>query len=160
MVAFNSNFPSYPQLSPHPQPMDQAVAKKTLQELIRREDLKNKICADCSNPNPQWASLRCAGLRSHSPGLSHLTSHVSFAIFLCLQCAGTHRGFGVHVRCAVSNPSLLAVEIHDTHQLRPISVDGYMAGRSAQTNDREPHLKGSANSFLTSPCSWEEMGRS
>ncbi|KAF9651074.1 ArfGap-domain-containing protein [Thelephora ganbajun] len=58
--------------------MDQAVAKKTLQELIRREDLKNKICADCSNPNPQWASL-------------------SFAIFLCLQCAGTHRGFGVHV---------------------------------------------------------------
>ena len=51
VVAFNSNFT----------PMDQAVAKKTLQELIRREDLKNKICADCSNPNPQWASLRCVG---------------------------------------------------------------------------------------------------
>ncbi|THV08273.1 ArfGap-domain-containing protein [Dendrothele bispora CBS 962.96] len=52
--------------------------KKILQELSKRDDLKNKVCNDCSNPNPQWASL-------------------SFAIFICLQCAGTHRGFGVHV---------------------------------------------------------------
>ncbi|CCM00656.1 uncharacterized protein FIBRA_02694 [Fibroporia radiculosa] len=59
--------------------MDQAVARRTLQELIKREDLDNKKCIDCSNPNPQWASL-------------------SFAVFLCLQCAGVHRGFGVHVR--------------------------------------------------------------
>ncbi|KIL70276.1 hypothetical protein M378DRAFT_156370 [Amanita muscaria Koide BX008] len=57
---------------------NQAAAKKTLQELIKKEGLKNKVCNDCSNPNPQWASL-------------------SFAIFLCLQCAGLHRGFGVHV---------------------------------------------------------------
>ncbi|KAA1466572.1 ArfGap-domain-containing protein [Dentipellis sp. KUC8613] len=57
---------------------DQAAAKRTLQELIKREDLKNKTCVDCGNPNPQWASL-------------------SFAVFLCLQCAGTHRGFGVHI---------------------------------------------------------------
>ncbi|EJF62386.1 ArfGap-domain-containing protein [Dichomitus squalens LYAD-421 SS1] len=58
--------------------MDQAVARRTLQELIKREDLDNKKCIDCANPNPQWASL-------------------SFAVFLCLQCAGVHRGFGVHV---------------------------------------------------------------
>ncbi|KAI0082368.1 ArfGap-domain-containing protein [Panus rudis PR-1116 ss-1] len=58
--------------------MDQAVARRTLQELIKREDLDNKRCIDCNNPNPQWASL-------------------SFAVFLCLQCAGVHRGFGVHV---------------------------------------------------------------
>ncbi|KAI6047534.1 hypothetical protein EDC04DRAFT_631800 [Pisolithus marmoratus] len=58
--------------------MDQAAAKKTLQDLSKREDLKNKHCVDCGNPNPQWAS-------------------VSFAIFICLQCAGTHRGFGVHI---------------------------------------------------------------
>ncbi|KAL4249638.1 ADP-ribosylation factor GTPase-activating protein [Abortiporus biennis] len=58
--------------------MDQAVARRTLQELIKREDLENKKCVDCGNPNPQWASL-------------------SFAVFLCLQCAGVHRGFGVHV---------------------------------------------------------------
>ncbi|KAH7887524.1 ArfGap-domain-containing protein [Phlebopus sp. FC_14] len=58
--------------------MDQNVARTTLQELIRRDDLGNKSCVDCANPNPQWAS-------------------VSFAIFFCLQCAGVHRGFGVHI---------------------------------------------------------------
>ncbi|KAJ3757252.1 ArfGap-domain-containing protein [Lentinula raphanica] len=52
--------------------------KKILMELSKREDLKNKVCADCTNPNPQWASL-------------------SFGTFICLQCAGIHRGFGVHV---------------------------------------------------------------
>ena len=38
--------------------MDQSTAKKELQELIKNEELKNKTCVDCSNPNPQWASLR------------------------------------------------------------------------------------------------------
>ncbi|KAG6336582.1 hypothetical protein ID866_2491 [Astraeus odoratus] len=36
--------------------MDPATAKKILQELIKREDLNNRCCADCGNPNPQWAS--------------------------------------------------------------------------------------------------------
>ena len=40
--------------------MDQSLARRTLQELIKREDLKNKSCVDCGNPNPQWASLRFA----------------------------------------------------------------------------------------------------
>ena len=40
--------------------IDQAVARRTLQELIKREELDNKKCIDCSNPNPQWASLRSA----------------------------------------------------------------------------------------------------
>lgn len=57
---------------------DQASAKRILSNLSKREDLKNKVCVDCSNPNPQWASL-------------------SFAVFICLQCAGVHRGFGVHI---------------------------------------------------------------
>ena len=38
--------------------MDQTLAKKELQELIERDDLKNKTCIDSGNPNPQWASLR------------------------------------------------------------------------------------------------------
>jgi hypothetical protein len=40
--------------------MDQSLARRTLQELIKRDDLKNKSCVDCGNPNPQWASLRFA----------------------------------------------------------------------------------------------------
>ncbi|KAK0461817.1 ArfGap-domain-containing protein [Desarmillaria tabescens] len=58
--------------------MDQTAAKKILQELVKREDLGNRACVDCGSPNPQWASL-------------------SFAVFMCLQCAGMHRGFGVHI---------------------------------------------------------------
>ena len=151
MLPFNSNF----SIPLRPRPMDQAVAKKTLQELIRREDLRNKICADCSNPNPQWASLRCVAYHPCVPALSHPTSYVSFAIFLCLQCAGTHRGFGVHVRYAAPDSNPAVPGIHDAHhrQLRTIGVDGYMAGRPDQTDDRESPPKGAAHRFLTKLCS-------
>lgn len=38
----------------------------------------NKKCIDCSAPNPQWASPK-------------------FGVFMCLECAGIHRGLGVHI---------------------------------------------------------------
>jgi len=48
---------------------DQVAAKKILQELSKREDLGNKICNDCSNLNPQWASLRYTSRPDHNPPL-------------------------------------------------------------------------------------------
>lgn len=38
----------------------------------------NDACCDCGSPSPQWASPK-------------------FGIFLCLNCAGLHRGLGVHI---------------------------------------------------------------
>ncbi|KAG6903395.1 hypothetical protein C0995_005418 [Termitomyces sp. Mi166 len=80
---------------------DQIAAKKILSELTKREDLKNKVCCDCSNLNPQWAS-------------------VSFAIFLCLQCAGTHRGFGVHISFVRS----VSMDTWQDEQVRRMQLGG------------------------------------
>ncbi|TRM68224.1 hypothetical protein BD626DRAFT_481125 [Schizophyllum amplum] len=80
---------------------DQAAAKKLLMELAKREDLGNRVCVDCANPNPQWASI-------------------SFAVLLCLQCAGVHRGFGVHISFVRS----ITMDTWQEDQLRRMQAGG------------------------------------
>lgn len=48
--------------------------KKEIKDLLK----DNKKCFDCGMPNPQWAS-------------------VTFGIFMCLECAGNHRSYGVSI---------------------------------------------------------------
>ncbi|OEL14658.1 ADP-ribosylation factor GTPase-activating protein AGD12 [Dichanthelium oligosanthes] len=54
---------------------------RKLRELLHKSD--NRICADCSAPDPKWASA-------------------NIGVFICLKCSGVHRSLGTHVSKVLS----------------------------------------------------------
>lgn len=76
----------------------------------------NKECVDCKNPQPQWASPK-------------------FGIFICFECAGIHRGLGVHISFVRSitmdqfkNDELKAMELGGND-----NFDAYMQAHNIDT---------------------------
>lgn len=59
----------------------QVTPEKRLEQLRHWEC--NKICADCEEPEPTWAS-------------------VNRGVFICTQCAGVHRSLGVNISFVLS----------------------------------------------------------
>ena len=51
--------------------------EENLFRILAFQKLSNS-CADCSSPNPNWASI-------------------NNGIFICIECAGIHRSLGVHI---------------------------------------------------------------
>ncbi|KAG8075325.1 hypothetical protein GUJ93_ZPchr0006g40988 [Zizania palustris] len=54
---------------------------RKLKELLHKRD--NRICADCSAPDPKWASA-------------------NIGVFICLKCSGVHRSLGTHISKVLS----------------------------------------------------------
>lgn len=61
----------------------------------------NQTCADCGRTNPSWCT-------------------VSFGILLCLECAGKHRGMGVHISFVRS----LDMDSFTENQLKIMKIHG------------------------------------
>ena len=75
-------------------PIELSVASagvQALRQLLRRPE--NSQCADCvGGGRPAWASINCG-------------------VFICLSCAGLHRGLGVHVSQAGDSSFMLESQI-------------------------------------------------
>ncbi|XP_048538541.1 ADP-ribosylation factor GTPase-activating protein AGD12-like [Triticum urartu] len=52
-----------------------------LKELLQKSE--NRICADCSAPDPNWASA-------------------NIGVFICVKCSGVHRSLGTHISKVMS----------------------------------------------------------
>nr|XP_017236347.1 PREDICTED: ADP-ribosylation factor GTPase-activating protein AGD12-like [Daucus carota subsp. sativus]XP_017236348.1 PREDICTED: ADP-ribosylation factor GTPase-activating protein AGD12-like [Daucus carota subsp. sativus]XP_017236349.1 PREDICTED: ADP-ribosylation factor GTPase-activating protein AGD12-like [Daucus carota subsp. sativus]XP_017236350.1 PREDICTED: ADP-ribosylation factor GTPase-activating protein AGD12-like [Daucus carota subsp. sativus] len=57
------------------------MSKRKLKDLLLQKD--NRVCADCSAPDPKWASA-------------------NIGVFICLKCCGVHRSLGTHISKVLS----------------------------------------------------------
>lgn len=102
----------------------------SLQLLVLQKQPANGICADCSNPSPQWASPK-------------------FGTFICLDCAGVHRGLGVHISFVRS----VMMDSFKVSEVRRMEEGGNAAWHAFW----EKHPDGGAGRVVAGSGAWDAM---
>jgi Putative GTPase activating protein for Arf len=69
---------SSPSQSPQAALSSSAKKRRKTAALVKELIIQNPRCAECDNPNPDWASINLGCL-------------------LCIECSGVHRSLGVHI---------------------------------------------------------------
>jgi GTPase-activating protein that regulates ARFs (ADP-ribosylation factors), involved in ARF-mediated vesicular transport len=72
----------------------QAKLRKRVKKLLKRET--NKLCIECSKPNPRWAALLCVP-SVHGGSETQFSRTFLIGGFCCLECSGAHRRLGTHL---------------------------------------------------------------
>ena len=108
---------------------------ETIQLLALQKLPGNTVCVDCGAPSPQWASPK-------------------FGTFICLSCAGIHRGLGVHISFVRS----ISMDSFKVNEVKRMELGGNKAWRAFW----EGHVEGGrkidgGGAERTSSSSWEAL---
>jgi hypothetical protein len=130
---------------------EQAALRKTLSELSKRENLKNKVCCDCGNPNPQWASLRLAN--------SVLSSAPTYPSFAALPSSSVYN-VPEHIEALAYISGMLQssdqfIYIHFSSFVRSISMDTW---QEDQVKRMQVHIHSAGISKICSLYANTQLG--
>lgn len=92
---------------------------RPLQLLAVQKESNNSLCCDCGAPSPQWASPK-------------------FGIFICLSCAGVHRGLGVHISFVRS----ISMDAFKPVEIERMRLGGNAAWRSFFEEHEDTKMRG------------------
>ncbi|KAF7550081.1 hypothetical protein G7046_g8130 [Stylonectria norvegica] len=84
-----------------------------------QKESKNNLCCDCNAPSPQWASPK-------------------FGIFICLSCAGVHRGLGVHISFVRS----ISMDAFKSGEIERMRLGGNSGWRSFFEGHEDTKMRG------------------
>jgi len=113
-------------------PADKTTFQKRIKRVLNRQE--NKICLDCSRPNPRWASIITLPPPTDRP-TDTSTDDFSFGGFCCLECSGAHRTLGTHLNFvrSVDFDSLKEREVQILEATGNAAVNSIFEGRLFST---------------------------